>query len=155
MKRLLFVCTGNLCRSPVAETIFNDLAQERGLEWRAESAGLAAIDGSPVPENVEISLEEVGFYAGGHRARKARGRMVEPVDLVLAMSPGQREKLRSLSGGKAESKLYTLPEYLGEGANGEVPDPYGYPLQTHRASVRRIHDYMERLVTQLADTQDS
>jgi protein-tyrosine phosphatase len=149
MRRLLFVCTGNLCRSPVAESIFNALAQERGLEWRAESAGLAAIDGSPVPENVEISLEEVGFYAGGHRARKARGRMVEPVDLVLAMTPQQREKLRVLSGIKAEGKLYTLPEYLGEGENGEVPDPYGYPLQTHRASVRRIYEYMDRLVEHL------
>lgn len=155
MRRLLFVCTGNLCRSPAAETIFNALAEERGLDWRAESAGLSAVEGSPVPENVELSLEEVGFYAGSHRARKARGRMVEPVDLTLAMSPGQREKLRGLSGKKAEGKLYTLPEYLGEGDNGAVPDPYGYPLQTHRASVRRIYDYMERLVTQLADTRDN
>lgn len=148
MKKLLFVCTGNLCRSPVAEAVFNDLARERGLEWRAESAGLSALEGERVPEDVEASLGEVGFYAGEHRAKKAQRRMVEGADLVLAMTPSQREKLARLSGG-AEEKLYTLTGYLGEGDSSEVPDPYGYPLSTHRASVRRIYDYMERLVQRL------
>lgn len=143
------MCTGNLCRSPAAEVMFNALAEERGLAWRAESAGLAAVEGEPAPEGVEVSLGEVGFHAGGHRARKVRSRMVEEVDLVLAMTPRQREQVARLSGGAAEGKLYTLTGYLGEGESSEVPDPHGYPLPAHRASVRRIYDYMERLVQRL------
>lgn len=142
------MCTGNLCRSPVAEAVFNDLARERGLEWRAESAGLSAPEGEPVPENVGASLGEVGFYADEHRARRAQRRMLEEADLVLAMTPRQREKLAKLSGG-AGDKLYTLTGYLGEGDFSEVPDPHGYPLSTHRASVRRIYEYVERLVERL------
>lgn len=149
MKKLLFVCTGNLCRSPAAEAVFNALAAERGLAWRAESAGLAAAEDEPVPDNVELALEEVGFYAGTHRARKAESRMIIEADLVLAMTPRQKEKLERLARGPAEEKLYTLPGYLGEGEKGEIPDPHGYPLSTHRASVRRIYDYMERLVERL------
>lgn len=152
MKRLLFVCTGNLCRSPVAEVIFNALAEERRLPWGAESAGLAAVQGQPVPDNVALAMQEIGFDASTHRARKVRSRMIGSADLVLAMTPRQKEKLVGLAGSRAEDNLYTLPEYLGEGETGEVPDPHGYPLSTHRASVRRIHDYMEKLVEQLADT---
>lgn len=104
MKKRLFVCTSNLCRSPVAEAVFNDLARERGLEWRAESAELSALEGERIPKDVEASLAEVGFYAGEHRARKAQRRMVEGADLVLAMTPSQREKLARLSGGAEENR---------------------------------------------------
>lgn len=149
MKRLLFVCTGNLCRSPVAETVFNALAEERGLDWRAESAGLTAVEGAPVPENVRISLEELGFHADEHRARKARGRMLEEADLVLAMTPRHREKLKSVCGGADNGKLYTLTGYLGDGESSEVPDPHGYPLPAHRTSARRIYGYVDRLVEHL------
>lgn len=148
-QRLLFVCTGNLCRSPAAESVFNALAQERSLAWRAESAGLSAAEGEPVPENVEVSLGEVGFYADNHRARKVDIRMIGDADLVLAMTPRQKEKLARLAVSTTGDKLHTLPEILGEGETGEVPDPHGYPLSTHRASVRRIYDYMERLVERL------
>lgn len=149
MKRLLFVCTGNLCRSPAAEAMFNALAAEQGLAWRAESAGLSALQGAAVPEEVEVSLGEVGFQVGGHRARRAQSRMVEEADLVFAMTPRQRAGVEKLAGGAAEGKLYTLTGYLGEGESSEVPDPYGYSLSTHRASVRRIYDYIERLVQSL------
>ena len=150
VRKLLFVCTGNLCRSPMAEAMFNALAEERGLDWRAESAGLAAVDGAPAPENVELSLEEVGFFADSHRTRKVRSRMVEEADLVLVMTPRHKDQVAKLSRGAAEGKLYTLPGYLGEGETGEVPDPHGYPLSIHRTSVRRIYDYIERLVDSLA-----
>lgn len=148
-RNLLFVCTGNLCRSPAAETMFNTLAQERGLDWRAESAGLSAVEGEPVPDNAQIALEEVGFYAGKHRARRLQSKMVERADLVLTMTPRQQEKLATLRGDLAEGKVYTLLEYLREEMPGEISDPHGYPLSMHRASVRQIHGYVERLVKHL------
>lgn len=148
-RNLLFVCTGNLCRSPAAETMFNTLAQERGLNWKAESAGLSAVEGEPIPDNAQIALEEVGFYAGRHRARRPSNRMIEGADLVLTMTPRQQEKLETLRGDLAEGKVYTLLGYLGEEMTGEISDPHGYPISMHRASVRQIHGYVERLIKHL------
>lgn len=149
MRNILFVCTGNLCRSPAAETMFNTLAQERGLNWRAESAGLSTVEGESVPDNAQIALEEVGFYAGKHRARRLKSGMIEQADLVLTMTPGQHEKLARLRGNLAEGKVYTLLGYLGEEMPGEISDPHGYPISMHRASVRQIYGYVERLVKHL------
>jgi hypothetical protein len=71
VKKRLFVCTSNLCRSPVAEAVFNDLARERGLEWRAESAGLSALEGERLPEDVEAPR---WGRSGSTRASTVRGR---------------------------------------------------------------------------------
>jgi protein-tyrosine phosphatase len=65
LKKVLFVCTANICRSPMAEAIFNALAEDRGLEFRAESAGVAALRDEPMAPNASAALEEIGVYAGG------------------------------------------------------------------------------------------
>lgn len=129
--------------------MFNTLAQERGLSWRAHSVGLSAVEGEPIPENSQAALEDVGFCAANHRARRLKSGMIEEADLVLAMTPGQHEKLARLCGSTAEGKVHTLLEYLGEEMSGEVSDPHGYPISMHRASVRQIYGYMERLVSHL------
>ena len=68
-RQILFVCTANVCRSPMAEAIFNALAEERGLAWRAESAGVAALVDEDITPNARAALDEVGIYANEHRAR--------------------------------------------------------------------------------------
>lgn len=152
MKKLLFVCTGNLCRSPAAETMFNARAREVGLDWYAESAGLSAVEGEPATEDMRSALAEVGFPADAHRSRRTERRIVEQADLILTMTPRQREGLRGLLAGKSgATNLYTLPEYLGESASAGIPDPLGYPLSTYRASVRQIYEYVEMLLKRLGD----
>ena len=69
IKNILFVCTANVCRSPMAEAIFNALAEERELPWRAASAGVAALEGEDITPNACAALEEVGIYPKEHRAR--------------------------------------------------------------------------------------
>lgn len=152
VKKLLFVCTGNLCRSPAAETMFNALAREAGLDWHAESAGLSAVEGEPATEDMRSALSEVGFSADAHRSRRTERRIVEQADLILTMTPRQRERLHALLAGKSDAaNLYTLPEYLGESASSGIPDPLGYPLSTYRASVRQIYKYVEALAKRLGD----
>ena len=68
MKKVLFVCTANICRSPMAAALFNAPAEDRSLPFRAESAGTAALEGTPMAENTLAALEEVGNYPGPHRA---------------------------------------------------------------------------------------
>src|SRR5918911_3965055 len=77
MKTILFVCTANICRSPMAEAIFNALAEERGLAWRAQSAGVAALIDENIAPHARTALEEVGIYAETHHARQVSEEMLE------------------------------------------------------------------------------
>src|SRR5918997_2532697 len=93
-KQILFVCTANVCRSPMAEAIFNALAEEGGLAWRAASAGVAALEGEDITPNARAALEEVGIYTREHRARQVDEAMLGEADLVLVMGPQHVATLR-------------------------------------------------------------
>jgi protein-tyrosine phosphatase len=149
-KRVLFVCTANVCRSPMAEAIFNALAEDAGMPHAASSAGVAALKGEPMTPHARAALEEVGVYADGHRARQADGAMLEGADLVLAMTPRHVEKLLGLSAASS-GKIHTLPGYVGGGLAAEegIPDPYGHSMAAYRASVRQIFGYVDLLVARL------
>ena len=147
--QVLFVCTANVCRSPMAEAIFNALAEERGLAWRAESAGVAALEGEDITPNARAALDEVGIYANEHRARQVGEEMLEEADLVLGMGPRHVATLRRRFGGLSE-RVYTLPEYaLGAPPEEGIPDPYGQTMTAFRASVRQLLEYTEALVGRL------
>ena len=149
IKNLLFVCTANVCRSPMAEAIFNALAEEKGLGWRARSAGVAALEGEDITPNARTALEEVGIYPEEHRARQVSEAMLGEADLVLVMSPRHVRALHRSFGGHS-NKVYTLPEYaIGASAEEGIPDPYGHTMATFRASIRQILGYIDRVVGRL------
>ena len=146
-KKVLFVCTANICRSPMAEAILNALASDMGMPVEARSAGTAALVGEPISPRAEAVLEEVGVYANGHRARQVDAAMLEEADLVLAMTPEHAATLRRLSPDSAE-RVHTLVEYAC-GAPEGIADPYGQSIAVHRASVRRILECVQRLISRL------
>lgn len=149
MKKVLFICTANICRSPMAEAIFNALAEDKGLSFRAESAGVAALRDKPITPNASVALEEIGIYARDHSARQVNAEILEEADLVLAMSPWHVAELRRVFGDTF--RVYTLPEYASGASTEEgVPDPYGSTMLAYRASARQIFGYVELLVDRLA-----
>ncbi len=78
MEKVLFVCTANICRSPMAQELFNALAEDTGLPFRAESAGTAALEGRPMAENALAALEEAGIYPQeAHSARRVSAAIIE------------------------------------------------------------------------------
>lgn len=147
--KVLFVCTANICRSPMAEMMFNALAEDAELPLRAESAGVSALEGENMAPNVREVLEELGIRAAVHRARQISEKMVEGADLILTMNTQHSAELRKLSRS-SDQKIYTLPEYV-DGGNGqkEISDPYGHTLATYRASARQILEYIDLLVASL------
>lgn len=98
MRKVLFVCTANVCRSPMAEAVFDALAGERGLNLRAESAGVRALKGEPMVPNASAALEEIGVHAEGHRARQVSKEMLEEAAVVLTMEPRHVAELRQVYG---------------------------------------------------------
>ncbi len=145
-KEILFVCTANICRSPMAEAIFNALISDAGMPYEARSAGVRALVNEPIAPYAAAALEEVGVYPSGHRARQVNENMIEQADLVLAMTPQHVEALRRLSTASS-GKIYTLPGYANDTPDREgIADPYGLSIVAYRASVRRIFECVDLVI---------
>lgn len=150
-KKVLFVCTANICRSPMAEKIFNALVWDAGVPYEARSAGVAALVGEPIARNARTVLEEAGVQTGEHRARQVDRAMIEDADLVLAMTPQHVAALQRLAGGPSQ-KIRTLPGYARDAPDAEgIADPYGMPISAYRASAREIFGYVDRVVSRMKE----
>ncbi len=148
MKKILFVCTANICRSPMAEAMFNVFAEDRGLGFRAQSAGVAALRDELMAPSASAALEELGVYAEGHSARQVNAEMLEEADLVLAMTPRHVAELRRVFGDSFE--IHTLMSYVkGVSSDEGVPDPYGSTMTAYRASARQLLECVDVLLDRL------
>ena len=129
MRRILFLCTGNTCRSPMAEGLFRAACERRGVAATVSSAGLAAEPGAPVSELSVLACREVGVDISAHRARALTPQMLRESDLIYCMTEGQRAALVGVAPSVRE-KVRVL--------SGEVPDPFGGGIQDYRAARDRI-----------------
>jgi protein-tyrosine phosphatase len=149
VKKVLFVCTANICRSPMAKAIFDALAEDGDLPFRAESAGTAALKGKTIAPNAVAALEEAGIYPGSHRARQVDEAMIEGAELVLAMTPQHAATLRRIGVNPARG-IYALAEYAMGFTDKGIPDPYGLTMAAYRSTLRQLYEHVERAVGRLA-----
>ena len=125
MQRILFVCTGNTCRSPMAAGLFAKMLQERGVTGIAvASAGLAAFDGAPASAEAVEVMRQFGVDLSGHRTRRLTREMVLTADLVLTMTKRHKEAVLALAP-EAAGKVFTLREFAGNFAGGTDPGAAG------------------------------
>jgi len=118
-RAILFVCTGNICRSPTAEGVFRSLARKAGLELRIESAGLGDWHvGQPPDERAQHHARQRGYDLSEQRARQVRRRDFEEFDLILAMDNGHLGALQRMAPAKHRAKIRLFV------ADRDVPDPY-------------------------------
>ena len=129
--RILVVCTGNICRSPVAEAMLRQALPGRQLG----SAGLGALVGHGVEPTARSLAEADGLDVGSHQARQLTAEMIQDADLILVMSHGQRRAVGEIAP-EALGKTMLLGKWLpGE---PEIPDPY-------RKS-REVFEHVHRLL---------
>jgi len=136
MVNVLFVCMGNICRSPTAEGIFTRLVSEKGLQEKIgiDSAGTHAYHTGEAPDSrAQQSALARGVDISNLRARKAIKKDFEEYDYVLAMDYDNLSHLESISPDEHESKLILFLEFASQSDVKEVPDPYyGGPLGFER-----------------------
>ncbi|MCA9129098.1 MAG: low molecular weight phosphotyrosine protein phosphatase [Planctomycetales bacterium] len=125
MKRVLFVCLGNICRSPAAEGIFQSLVAKRGLENSigVDSAGTSSYHiGEPADKRMRQAAELRGIELLS-RSRMVSPRDLSQFDLIIAMDRNNYRELEALAEGSS-GKVRLLSEYLDENWPRDVPDPY-------------------------------
>ena len=127
MFRVLFVCTGNICRSPTAEGVFRALVDERGLSDRieADSAGIGSwhIGDPPDSRSAETALAR-GVDIRDQRARAVRPYDFEEFDLILAMDSGHRDAMTRACPPELAGRIRMFMDFAPETGVTDVPDPY-------------------------------
>ena len=147
MDNIIFVCTGNTCRSPMAEGIFNKLAEEKGLNARSTSAGLWAADSISVSKNSIDAVSGYGVDISRHCSSPLVFEKIKKADLILTMTEGHKSQLVAALSNEHHSikKVYTLKEYVGE-CDKNILDPFGMDLNAYIETAKEIYNCIEKLI---------
>jgi protein-tyrosine phosphatase len=143
MPSVLFVCTANICRSPLAMALFRHRLEQQGElpGWRIESAGTWAMEGEPPALKSIMLLGRRGINLRSHRSRTVSRELLQSFDLILTMERGHKEALRA-EFPEIAGRTFLLTEMVGE--NRDIIDPMGGSLEAFELTIRDLEDIFER-----------
>jgi protein-tyrosine-phosphatase len=145
---LLFVCSGNTCRSPMAAAVARAALRRRGWTHVAvQSAGLAAFTGTPAAENAVRLGAEKGLDLSGHEAQPLTPELVEWADLILGMSMSHVAGIAEMGGGAKAALITDFEEGAAPGSG--IADPFGGSAATYRRTLRQITHAVEGVLLRL------
>jgi protein-tyrosine phosphatase len=142
MNSILFVCTANICRSPMAAGLFYKLLNEKGYNkgWIVESAGTWALDELPAADKTERVLRNRGIDIADHRSRSVNRQLLSKFDLILTMEEGQKEALK-VEFPEYSSKIFLLSEMAN--TYMDINDPIGLSIVDFEDTAKQIEAYLE------------
>ena len=141
MPDVIFVCSGNTCRSPMAACLFNDLCERRGLVYRAASAGIHALEGTPASDGAFYAMKERGLSLSRHVAQPFTAFIARDARLAVAMGEGIARVARE-----------RCPAVRVISFDPPVSDPFGASLPEYRATADDLAGRMDWVLARLKET---
>jgi protein-tyrosine-phosphatase len=159
-RKILFVCTGNQCRSPMAEALFRDMVQkryaEKGTEFVVSSCGTAGIEGMPATKEAIDVMREEGIALDSHRSRSISGPLLQEADLVLVMA--ERHYLYiEMFYPLLMPRVHLLKEYAaptnlrGFSGSMDIDDPIGKDIGAYRGVFRELREAFDAIFMKIGD----
>ena len=144
--KILFVCTGNTCRSPMAEGIARDLFSRNNIRNHfVRSAGIQNITGEPASENSIIVMKEIGLDISNHISTLVRRELIDEADKILTMTIAQRDllKIAYFDIDNIDEKVQTL-SFQAYGEDRDVMDPFFGDIEIYRKTRDEIKELIEK-----------
>ncbi len=143
-KQLLFVCTGNICRSPMAEYLLRDRLGPRAT-WRVSSSGTAALPGYSASDEAVHTLRARNLDLRPHRSRIITRQQVDAATVIVVMTRAHRDQIERLFPD-VRDKLYLLKTFDPQAAEPDLEDPIGMPLHVYGEACEEVEKALPGLI---------